>query len=93
MHESNKTNGITEEAKVDNVTVGHGHNLTIGGVEQQKQPPTIDVANKSLLTGQPPSSSCAPCYGFDDGDVPGILLFGKLLKKLLLIKFLMVCSI
>ena len=60
---------------------GH-NNITIGGVEQQKQPPTIDdVANKSLLTGQPPPSSCGPCYGFDDGDWPGILLFGKLLKK------------
>ena len=96
MYESNKTNGITEEAKVDGGGVKEepGHNLTAaGGVEQQKQPPTIDDTNKSLLTGQPPSSSC-DCYGFDDGDLPGILLFGKLLKKtFFLIKFLMVCSI
>ena len=80
MYKSNKTNGIVEEVKVDGggVKGEPGHNLTV--VEQQKQPPNIGDANKSLLTGQPPSSSC-DCLGLDDGDLPGIIIFGKLLKN------------
>ena len=92
MYEMNQVNGITAKKKVDGGGDKEepGHNLTIGDgggvkerrdVEQQQQSPTIDVANKSLLTGQPPSSSSCDCYGFDDGDWVALLLFGKLLKK------------
>lgn len=91
MYEMNQVNGITAKKKVDGGGDKEepGHNLTIGDgggvkkrrdVEQQQQSPTIDAVNKSLLTGQPPSSSC-DCYGFDDGDWVALLLFGKLLKK------------
>ena len=76
MREVNKANGIVVEEKVDG---GGGLKERRDVVEQQQ--PTIVVANKGLVTGQPPSSSC-DCYGFDDGDLPGIILFGKLLKKL-----------
>ena len=92
MYEMNQVNGITAKKKVDGGGDKEepGHNLTIGDgggvkerrdVEQQQQSPTIDVANKSLLTGQSPSSSSCDCYGFDDGDWVALLLFGKLLKK------------
>jgi hypothetical protein len=92
MYEMNKVNGITTEKKVDGGGDKEelGHNLIIGdggGVKERRdveqQSSTIDVVNKSLLTGQPPSSSY-DCYGFDDGDWVALLLFGKLLKKLFL---------
>ena len=92
--EVNKINGITgvngveEEESEDNLIVGGGGMKERRGVEQ---PTNVIAAKKDLVqTGQSSSSSSCDCYGFDDGDLPGLLFFGKLLKKLFLIKFLMV---
>lgn len=93
MLEVNKVNGITDGGGVEEEP---GHNLIVGGGMKERrgveQPTNVIAAKKDLVqTGQSSSSSSScDCYGFDDGDLPGLLFFGKLLKKLFLIKFLMV---